>query len=76
MGQQMNVNLDATTRTLELMSPSRLVPVANITGEGVRNFVDAETSLIGSLIKPPKKVIGRAKQGRGRAIRQHKVVPA
>jgi len=75
MGQQMNVNLDATTRTLELMSPSRLVPVANFTGEGVRNFVDSETSLIGSLIRPPKKVAGRAKQPRNRAVRQHKVVP-
>jgi uncharacterized membrane protein YqiK len=75
MGQQMNVNLDATTRTLELMSPSRLVPMANLTGEGVRSFVDAETSLIGSLIKPPKKVSGRAKQ-RARTVRQHKVVPA
>jgi hypothetical protein len=74
MGQQMNVNLDATTRTLELMSPSRLVPMANLAGEGVRSFVDAETSLIGSLIKPPKKAV--AKQGRGRAVRQHKVVPA
>lgn len=76
MGQQMNVNLDATTRTLELMSPSRLVPMANLTGEGVRKFVDAETSLIGSLIKPPKKVAGRAKQGRVRGVRQHKVMPA
>ncbi|HYM75382.1 MAG TPA: hypothetical protein VE377_05325 [Candidatus Dormibacteraeota bacterium] len=74
MGQQMNVNLDATTRTMELMSPSRLIPVANITGEGVRNFVDAETSLIGSLINPPKKTAGRAKQPRGRAVRQQKVV--
>jgi hypothetical protein len=36
--------------------------------------MDAETSLIGSLIKPPKKVAGRAKQGRG--VRQHKVVLA
>jgi hypothetical protein len=76
MGQQMNVNLDATTRTLELMSPSRLLPMANLTGEGVRSFVDAETSLIGSFIKPPKKVVGHAKQGRGRAVRQHKVVSA
>jgi len=76
MGQQMNVNLDATTRTLELMSPSRLVPMASLTGEGVRSFVDAETSLIGSLIKPPKKVAGPAKPERSRAVRQHKVVPA
>ncbi len=75
MGQQMNVNLDATTHTLELMSPSRLVPVASLTGEGVRNFVDAETSLIGSLIKP-KKATSHAKQRRDRGVRQHQAVPA
>lgn len=76
MGQQMNVNLDATTRTLELMSPSRLVPMANLTGEGVRNFVDAETSLIGSLIKPKKQTTGRAKRRGSRAVHQHEAVPA
>ena len=75
MGQQMNVNLDATTRAMEMMSPSRLVPVANFTGEGVRNFVDVETSLIGSLIKP-KKAVGHAKPKRARAVRRHHVVPA
>jgi len=74
MGQQMNVNLSATTRAMELMSPSRLTPMANRTGEGVRNFVDAETSLIGSLIKP-KKVVGH-KHARGSTVRQHKAVPA
>lgn len=71
MGQQMNVNLDATTRAMELMSPSRLAPIANITGERVRNFVNAETSLIGSFMKPKKGV------GHKRATRQHKAaVPA
>jgi hypothetical protein len=75
MGQQMNVNLDATTRTLELMSPSRLMPMANLTGEGVRSFVDAETSLIGSILKPPKKAAGRTKGGGRRAGRQHDAVP-
>jgi uncharacterized membrane protein YqiK len=75
MGQQMNVNLDATTRAMELISPSRLAPMANITGEGVRNFVDAETSLIGSIIKP-KKVVGH-KHTRGSTVRPHKAaVPA
>ncbi len=75
MGQQMNVNLDATNRALELMSPSRLVPVANLTGEGVRNFVDQETSLIGSLIKPPKKAASRAKRSGSRAVHHHQAVP-
>jgi len=76
MGQQMNVNLDATTRTMELMSPARLVPMANRTGEGVRSFVDTETSLIGSIIKPPKKGVRPAKHRRGRAIRERKAVLA
>ncbi|HXJ90312.1 MAG TPA: hypothetical protein VMS18_26105 [Candidatus Binatia bacterium] len=75
LGQQMNVNLDATTRAMEIMSPARLVPVANRTGEGVRDFVNAETSLIGSLMKP-KKVGARAKARRARAVRHHETVPA
>lgn len=75
MGQQMNVNLDATTRAMEMISPSRLVPVANRTREGVRNFVDAETSLIGSLMKP-KKAVGQARPKRTRTLRHHEAVPA
>jgi len=51
-GQQMNVNLKAATRALEVIKPFRLVPMANLTGEGVKRFVDAEQALIGSMIKP------------------------
>jgi hypothetical protein len=76
MGQQMNVNLDVASRTLEMMSPSRLIPMANLTSEGVRNFVDRETALIGSIVKPAKKVIVHAKPSRLRATRRHKAVPA
>ena len=75
MGQQMNVNLDATTRAVEIMSPSRLVPVATRTREGVRDFVNAETSLIGSLIKP-KKTVGQARTKKARTPRRHQSVPA
>ena len=75
MGQQMNVNLDATTRALEMISPSRLVPVASVTRKGVQNFVNAETSLIGSLIRP-KKVVRHAKPKRGRMLRHHEAIPA
>lgn len=59
IGQQMNVNLDAATRSMEMLSPSRLLPVANMTGEAVRNFVDKETNFVGSLIKPAKSVAGK-----------------
>ena len=51
-GQQMNVNLKAATRALEVIKPFRLLPMANITGEGVKRFVDAEKAMIDSMIKP------------------------
>ena len=67
MGQQMNVNLDVASRTLGMVSPSRLVPMATYTTEGVKNFVDKETALIGSLVKGAKKAAGEAKPHRRRA---------
>jgi hypothetical protein len=76
MSQQMNVNLDLSTQSIKMMSPYQLFPVAKLSGEGVKNFFNAETSLIGSLIRPEKpKVAGRAKTGHGRP-RQHKAVAA
>ena len=74
VSQQMNVNLDVATRTIETMSPSRLFPMAGVTGDGVRKFVDRETALIGSLIKPGKKVVSHAKPARRHAIRRPKAV--
>ncbi len=72
MGQQMNVNLDLSTRSMEMMSPSRLLPMASLTEEGVKNFFNNETALIGSLINPHKpKVVARAKPGRSHT-KQHK----
>ena len=76
IGQQMNVNLDVATRTLEKISPSQLLPMANLTGEGVKKFVEAETSLIGSLIKPAKKGVTGAQQAGRRPIRKHVAVKA
>ena len=76
MGQQMNVNLDVASRTLEMMTPSRLLPMANLTSEGVKKFVDRETALIGSIVKPVKKVVIHAKPSRARATRPRKAVPA
>jgi len=69
-GQQMNVNLDVAARAIEMISPARLLPMANMTSEGVKSFVDAETSLIGEFIKPAKKgAVKRArKTGRAEAV--------
>jgi len=60
-GQQMNVNLKAATRALEIIKPFRLLPMANITGEGVKRLVDAERAMIDSVIKP-RAVARRAKR--------------
>jgi hypothetical protein len=74
MGQQMNVNLDLSTRSMKMMSPARLLPFANLTGEEVKRFFNTETSLVGSLMKPHKpKAAGRAKPGRV-GTKQHKAV--
>ncbi len=66
-GQQMNVNLKAATRAMEALSPVRLLPMANITGEGVKSFVDAEKAWIQSMVKhrpAPKRFARRAKKVR------------
>jgi hypothetical protein len=74
MSQQMNVNLDLSTKSLEMMSPARLMPTASLTEEGVKNFFKNESDLIGSLINPKKaKPVGRAKPGRNRS-KPHKPV--
>ena len=73
IGQQMNVNLDVATRTLEKVSPSQLVPMARATGEGVKKFVEAETSMIGSIIKPASKpAIEPARKGAKRVQKSHR----
>ncbi len=74
MGQQMNVNLDTAARTLGLVSPSQLLPIANRTGESVKNFFNRESSLIGSFIKPGKKASARAHHGRTSTARRKKAV--
>ena len=73
MGQQMNVNLDAASRGFAAVSPSQLLPMANLTSEGVKNFFNTEKSLIGSLVMPGKKGVDRANRGKERAGRRHKV---
>ena len=70
---------DSGAKVVVVSSAKQLEKVLSIKDQtAVEKVVvmNAETSLIGSLIKPPKKVVSRAKQGRGGAVRQHKVVPA
>ncbi len=50
-GQQANVNMQAASRMLDLKAPIRLLPIADIAGESVKNFVDAEKALLSSMTK-------------------------
>jgi len=74
VGQQMNVNLDATAQALEMVSPARLMPIANFTGEGVKNFVGQETSLFNSFMTPKKKVVKAPKPAKSRGAHRAKAV--
>lgn len=51
-GQQVNVNLQSTSRAMEMMKSLRPHLMPEITGEGLKSFVDAEKNLISSIIKP------------------------
>ena len=74
MSQQMNVNLDLSAKSLGMVSPARLVPTANLTEDGIKNFFKTESDLLGSLINPRKaKPVVRAKTGRNHKKQQKPV---
>jgi len=50
-GQQLNVSMQTASRAFELKLPLRLLPIADIAGEGVKSFVDAEKALVESMMK-------------------------
>ncbi|HEU5452928.1 MAG TPA: hypothetical protein VFU76_13125 [Terriglobales bacterium] len=52
IAQQMTVNLKSATKAMDMLSPTRLLPMANFTGEGVKSFVSAEKALIENIVKP------------------------
>lgn len=48
--QQMKVNLQVAGRATEVLNPFK-VPLASLTSEGVKSFVDAEKAMIDSMMK-------------------------
>ena len=50
-GQQLNVSMQSASRAFEMKLPFRLLPMADIAGEGVKSFVDAEKALVDSMMK-------------------------
>jgi len=51
-GQQLNTNVKAAGKTLELLKPFPFVPFAELTREGVKSYVDAQKSLMEVVLKP------------------------
>jgi hypothetical protein len=74
LGQQVNTNLKAANRGLEMASTGKLLPMANVAREGVQNFVGAEKALIESIVKPRKgpKMVGIAGHRTGRTVHPRK----
>lgn len=62
--QQMKTNMNMATRATEMTMPMRL-PIAKLTGEGVKSFVDAEKALIDNMMK--------ANQPRPKVVEVHRV---
>lgn len=50
-GKQVNANLKATGRVMNMVKPFPFIPLPDMTREGVRSFVDAEKQLIDSMKK-------------------------
>ena len=76
LGQQMNVNLGAATRAMDMLSPARLWPMAQRTGEGLKNFVETEKKVFDSMTKPHKAPKVRRASHKAHARRTIKVHPA
>lgn len=65
---QMKSNLQVAKRAKDVTIPFRL-PLAKITGDGVKSFIDAEKALIDSMVKPAHAA---PKNGRGTTKRAHR----
>lgn len=60
-GQQVNVNVQAASKAMEMMETLRPRLIPDLSGESLRSFVDAEKELLSNIIKPPKQARPMAK---------------
>jgi len=51
-GSQMNLNLKAASRTIDVMTPVAVMPFSDLTRKGVKSFVDAQKALMDVMTKP------------------------
>jgi hypothetical protein len=55
-GRQMNANVKAAGKTLELMKPFPFVSLSEMTREGVKSYVDAQKALMDVMLKPAQEL--------------------
>ena len=62
-GQQMNANVKTAAKAMELLKPFPFVPLAELTREGVKSYVDTQKALIDVMVKPAgeHKAAGKTK---------------
>ena len=51
-GQQMNTNVQAAGKVIDLMKPFPFLPLGELTREGVKSYVDAQRALMDVMVKP------------------------
>jgi len=66
-GRQVNANMKAAGRTLNMVAPFPFIPIPDLTREGVKNFVTAEKALIDTVMTRPEtkrttKAVARRKR--------------
>lgn len=76
-GRQVNANMKAAGRTLNMVAPFPFLPIPDFTREGVKSFVSAEKALIDTVMqrREPKSAARPAVRRRKRPSRTIKVSP-
>ncbi len=76
-GKQVNANMKAAGRTLNMVTPFPFIPIPDLTREGVKNFVTAEKALIDTVMQRPEmktmKTTGKTMHRRKRPTRTIKM---
>ena len=70
-GKQVNTNLKAAGKALEILKPFPFIPIPDLTRQGMKTFVEAEQNLIDSVMKrkPAAKGVAKRRRPRKRPVR-------
>ena len=72
VGQQVNADLKATGKALNMITPFPRTPFQDLTRDGVKSFVEAEKALIDTVVNRPKPVHKTNSHGK-RPVRYAKI---